>query len=83
MTTRKFEVGQQFRPAYVPASQPQLRLGRLLTVVEVIPATHGTHCYYRAASRKGWPGAEIRSDRARKSWELYRRRVRHRRAAKD
>jgi hypothetical protein len=83
MSTRKFAVGDRFRPAYVPASQPHLRLGRLLKIVEVVGCTHGGHCYYRAASRRGRPGAEIRSDRARTQEQRYTPPRGQRRAAKD
>ena len=69
--TRKFAIGDKMRPAAVPGNQPWLRLGRALKVVEVVPCTHGGHCYYRAAPRRGRPGAEIRSDRARILAERY------------
>jgi len=83
MTTRKFEVGDRFRPVFVPPSFPWLRLGRLLKVVEVVPCTHGGHCYYRAAPRRGRPGAEIRSDRARTQEQRYAPPRGERRAARD
>jgi len=83
MTTRKFEVGDRFRPVFVPPSFPWLRLGRLLKVVEVVPCTHGRHCYYRARSSHGRPGAEIRSDKARNPSMRYRPAVGQPRALKD
>jgi len=82
-TTRKFNKGDLMRPAAVPGNQPWLRLGRTLKVVEVVPCTHGGHCYYRAASRRGQPGAELRGDRARTLEDRYRAAVRHRGAARD
>jgi hypothetical protein len=82
MTKRKFEVGDRFRPTYVPGNQPWLNISRKLKVVEVVPCTHGGHCYYRAASRRGRSGAELRSDRARTPVQRYRRLVRHRRVPK-
>jgi len=82
MTTRKFEVGDYARPVYVQPCYDWLNRSRPLKVMAVLPATHGGHCYYRFASRRGRPAPEIRSDRLRTLDQRYAPARGERRAAK-
>ena len=82
MSTRKFRVGDRARPRVVQPCYWWLNRSRPLKVVAVIPATHGGHCYYTFAARRGRPAPEIRSDRLRTHEERLRAPGGGRRAAK-
>lgn len=86
MTTRKFQVGDRVRPMRrTPAisAHPWLKTGRVLTIIEVIPCSHGYHCWYRTASRRGRPQPLFRSDELRRQDERYRQPNGYQKGARD
>lgn len=53
LMARKFKIGEKVRvapvlPGFYP---PSIRPGRIITVAQIRPATHGKHCFYLSSNR--------------------------------
>jgi hypothetical protein len=66
----KFKVGDKARVGnrnhQIPRWLGHLRIGRIVTIQEVIRTRHGGHCVYRVAGRRGRLAALLRSDELRR-----------------
>ena len=82
--TRKFSVGDRTRVTTPYQREPmRLRVGRVYTVIAVIPATHSRHCWYVLRRKNGAADSPVRSDRLRTLGQYLRRPYANRRAFGD